>query len=408
MNTIWRIIILIEEINFILLALFIISIINHIKVSYELVYCETFLVNKKYFPSNFLLADEEKTEDPTPKKLADAKKKGQVAKSQDLSSVIILIIVIILLTAFGDEIFYSIYDLLKYSLHTNYNMLFTKGNLIDLFSHLFIKYVKITSYMFVVIIIGGVLSNLLQSGFIKATEPLKPDIKKLNPIEGFKKIFSKKALFDFAKTFFKMLTVGFIAYDFIKDNMDKIFSVTHIGLRGVFPFFKDFVISLMTKLAVILGILAIIDFIYQKYDFKKNLRMTKHEIKEETKQMEGDPQIKSQRKQKQRDMAMNRMISEVPSSDVVITNPTHLAVAIRYDTDKDDAPKVIAKGADFIAKQIREAANESDIPIIENKPLARTLYKQVEIDEEIPMELYQAVAEILALVYEMERKKKYF
>lgn len=397
-----------NEFYFLIGLIFIINLINKKTLAIHFSFCGTTLFNKRYFPSNFLLADSEKTEDPTPKKLADAKKKGQVAKSQDLNSIIILIIVIILLTSFGDEIFYSIYDLLKYSLHNNYNMLFTMGNLTKLFSHLVLRYVKITSYMFIVIIIGGVLANLFQSGFIKATEPLKPDIKKLNPIEGFKKIFSKKAIFDFAKTFFKMLTVGYIAYDFIKDNMDKIFSVTHIGLMGIFPFFKEFVLSLMLRIAVILGILAIIDFIYQKYDFKKNLRMTKHEIKEETKQMEGDPQIKSQRKQKQREMAMNRMISEIPSSDVVITNPTHLAIAIKYDTNESDAPKVVAKGADFIAKKIREAANESEVPIIENKPLARTLYKQVEINEEIPMELYQAVAEILALVYEMERKKKYF
>jgi flagellar biosynthesis protein FlhB len=168
---------------------------------------------------------------------------------------------------------------------------------------------------------------------------------------------------------------------------------------------KDLIYSLVIRIAFVLGVLAITDYAYQRYDFKTNLRMTKNEIKEEMKQMEGDPQIKSQRKQKQRQMAMSRMMADVPEATVILTNPTHLSIALRYDEDREGVPIVAAKGADILAFKIREIAKEHEVPIIENKPLARTLYKRSEVGDEVPADLYQAVAEILAIVYRMNSKK---
>jgi flagellar biosynthetic protein FliR/FlhB len=358
-------------------------------------------------PFIFLFAADEKTEQPTPKKLDDARKKGQVAKSTDLNSAIILLLLVILISTLGNFIFSNIYLFLQNSLGNGLNINITQGNISQFILEHILAFFKITIPILGGVMVVGVLTNLLQIGFIRSLHPLKPDIKRLNPIEGFKRIFSKKSLFELTKNLLKLVVVGFIAYSFINDNLKNIFSTTQMSIQGYFPFFKEIVLGLMLRIGVVMLILSIIDYIYQRYEFKKNLRMTKHEIKEEMKQMEGDPQIKSLRKQKQRQLAMKRMMAEVPNSTVIITNPTHLAIAIKYDEKTIGAPIVLAKGADYVAERIREIAKQEKIPIIENKPLARVLYKEVDVGQEVPMELYQAVAEILAIVYRMENKSKF-
>lgn len=361
----------------------------------------------KILPLIFLFAADDKTEEPTPKKLQDARKKGQAAKSTDLNSAIILLLMILMIATMGNLIFSNIHGFLSHSLGNGLNRNITNGNIKSLLIEQVLFYFKITLPIFASVMVMGILANLLQIGFIRSFDPLKPDFKRLNPIEGFKKIFSKKALFDFGKNIFKLVLVAYIVYAFIQKNLKDIFSTSQMGIGGAFPFFKDTVLSLMLKVGIALGVLAVIDYVYQRYDFKKNLKMTKHEIKEELKQMEGDPQVKAQRRQKQRQIAMSRMMASIPESTVIITNPTHLAVAIKYEETTQGAPKVLAKGADYVAQRIREIAKEEKIPIIENKPLARVLYKQVEVGEEVPIELYKAVAEILAIVYQMQRKSKY-
>lgn len=358
-------------------------------------------------PFIFLFAGEEKTEDPTPKKLQDARKKGQVAKSTDLNSGIILLLLVLLITGVGTLAFSNIHNFLKGFLVNGLNRNITSGNINGFLLEQFLFYFKTTLPFFGAIMVIGVLANLLQIGFVKSLHPLKPDFKRLNPIEGFKKIFSKKSLFELTKNMFKLVIVSYIAYTFVRDHIEGIFSTAYMGIYGLFPYFKEIVQSLMLRVGIIMGSLALVDYIYQRYEFKKSLKMTKNEVKEEFKQMEGDPQIKSQRKQKQREMAMGRMMDSLPESTVVITNPTHLAIAIKYEENTVEAPRVLAKGADFIAKKIREKAEEFSIPIIENKPLARVLYKEVEVGEEIPMELYQTVAEILAIVYQMDQKSRF-
>lgn len=355
----------------------------------------------------FSFADSgEKTEQPTSKKLSESKKKGQVAKSQDLNASIILLVSAILMVIFADRSVQKICEFLyvSYTDYIHYSL--NERNVQSLFGIYIYNFFRVTGIAFGVIMVMGVTANLIQSGFIFSLEPLKPNLNKLNPIEGFKNLFSKRTAFNLIKTLLKFILIGVVAFGFIKDNIDKIFSVSGIGVFALFGFVKETIFQLIIRVIAVMLILGIIDFIFQKYDHKKRLRMTKHEVKEEWKQSEGDPMIRSMRKQKQRQMSMNRMMAEVSDASVVITNPTHLAIALRYEENVDEIPIVIGKGADHIAGKIREIAKESDIPIIENKPLAQVLYKQVDIGEEVPPSLYQAVAEILAVVMRIKKKRR--
>ena len=254
------------------------------------------------------------------------------------------------------------------------------------------------------IMIMGIVASLMQSGFIFTGEPLKPDLKKLNPISGFKKMFSMRSVVDLIKNLAIVTIISIIAYKFVKANYMDIMTYGSLKIEAVLAAFGSLVIDIFFKIALFMLIVSIIDFSYQKYKHNKELKMSMQEIKEEYKQQEGDPQIKSKIRQKQREMASGRMMQDVPDATVVITNPTHLAIAIKYEQGGDGAPIVVAMGADNVAVKIKEIASENDIPIIENKPLARLIYKELEIGSEIPADMYQAVAEILALVYKLKKK----
>lgn len=254
--------------------------------------------------------------------------------------------------------------------------------------------------------IAGVVASLIQSGFLVVKDAIKPSFGKLNPINGFKNMFSKKALVELVKNLILISIVIYIAYSYVKDNFNKIMQVGNIYLPTLGTEVKSLLVGIFIKICILLVVIAIIDYVVQYILFQKDIRMTKQEIKEEYKQMEGDPQIKSKIKQKQREMSQRRMMQSVGDATVVITNPTHLAVAIKYIEGESEAPKVVAKGADAIAIKIKEKALESKVPIIENKPLARMIYETVDIDKEIPQDMYQAVAEVLAMIYKLNKKKK--
>lgn len=350
-------------------------------------------------------ADEgEKTEQPTGRKIKETRKKGQVVKSPDLNAAIILLICAMLMTIAGEYSFKEIYRFMYKCFSDYVNYAISLDNIRNLILFYIFEFIKIVGITFAVVMVIGIVANLIQSGFVFSTDPLKPNLKKLNPIEGFKNIFSKRSLFNLLKTLLKFVFIGFVAYTFIRDNIDKILIASAVGVYELFPFVKDVLFQLIIRVLAVMMILGIVDYIYQRYDYKKRLRMTKQEVKEEWKQSEGDPQIRSARRQKQRQLSMNRMMAAVADATVVITNPTHLAIAIRYDTKLDEVPVVVAKGADYVAGKIRERAKEHNVPIIENKPLAQVLYKQVEINEEVPPALYQAVAEILAVVISLNKK----
>ena len=349
-----------------------------------------------------------KTEEATPKRLSDARKKGQISKSQDLNSAVSLFIFTMLAGLLGQYIYVNGLRFMEnYFTLDMSNIELTAANAGTLLIDNTIQYGLLVLPFFLIAVAIAYVVNIVQTGFLFTTQPLKPDFKRLDPIQGFKNIVSTKALFNLAKNLLKLILVFYLAYKNLTESAKQILNSGNIGTEKLFFFLMDFVKELSMDIVIIMIVLGALDYVMQKRDYKKNLKMSMQEIKDEYKEMEGNPQVKSARQQKQRQLAMGRMMADIPSSTVVVTNPTHIAVVLRYDTELDEVPIVTAKGADHLAGKIKEIAKEHDIPIIENKPLARTMYKDVEIGEYIPMELYKAIAEILALVYEMNEKKKY-
>lgn len=349
---------------------------------------------------------ENKTEEATPKRLRDAKKRGQVAKSADLNAAVSFFIFTLLIGVLGPYILNNGLIFMKNSLGMNFTMDMTKTNLRTMFLNNIIQYfIFFTPFALIALVIGVVI-NLAQVGFLFTTDPLKPDIKRLNPIEGFKNIFSKKSLFTLAKNMAKLILVFYMTYKNLKGSINQLLNSGNIGTEKLFYFLLDFIKALSLNIAIVMLGLGILDYVFQRRDHRKNLRMSKQEIKDEHKEMEGSPEIKGARRQRQRQLAMGRMMTNIEDSTVVVTNPTHIAVVLRYDSEKDEAPVVTAKGAGYIAEKIKEKARENKIPIMENKPLARAMYKRVEIGDYVPMDLYKAIAEILAIVYQMREKNK--
>lgn len=347
-----------------------------------------------------------RTEEATPKKIRDAKKKGQVAKSGDLNAAVSLFVFTIMMYFLGRYLLTNTMIFLENSLNIDFSTVITAGSAGKILLNA-LMYFAILLFPFAAIaIITGIIINLIQTRFIFTVEPLKPDFKKLNPIEGFKNLVSAKSIFDLAKNLLKLIIVLFITYRIVSVELKKVLNANQIGSEKLFFLMIDLVRVLCINISIVILALAIIDYVFQSREFKKKLRMTKQEVKDEHKEMEGNPQIKSARQQKQRELAMSRMMSAIKESDVVITNPTHIAVVLRYNSKKDKAPIVTAKGVDYLAERIKKNARENKIPIIENKPVAQAMYKKVVIGEHVPVELYKAIAEILAVVYQMRNKNK--
>jgi len=354
----------------------------------------------------FISADSgEKTESATPKKKSESKKKGQVAKSKELSSTFTLITSILLMIILGGYVLDNLEGVLSLFLSNYLTFTLTEYTFKTVLLVSLIKFGILILPIMVPIMIMGIVASLMQSGFIFTGEPLKADLKKLDPISGFKKIFSMRSVVDLLKNLVIVSTIAYVAYSFIKSNYLSIMTYGSLKIEAILGVFGSLVIAIFFKIAIIMLIISIIDFAYQHYKHNKELKMSVQEIKEEYKQQEGDPQIKAKIRQKQREMASSRMMQQVPDATVVITNPTHLAIAIKYEQGGEGAPIVTAMGADNVAIKIKEVASESDIPIIENKPLARLIYNELEIGSEIPADMYQAVAEILALVYKLKKNK---
>lgn len=347
---------------------------------------------------------QEKTEPATPKKKADERKKGQVAKSQELPGAFILFFSFLFLFMFGSYFKDRMYRLFTVSLNEYMFWDVSVNNVTIIFGNLLLN----GFFLLLPILIGSVLiailGNYLQIGFLLTGDPLKMKFSKLNPIEGAKKIFSLRSVVEFLKSVLKLAIVVFVCYTTIIAEKDAFLALSKLPLENIFSFTARITLILGLKIGGILVILALFDYMYQKYDYEKNLKMSKQDIKDEYKKSEGDPLIKGKIREKQRQMALQRMMQDVPKADVVITNPTHYAVALRYDAKEMDSPIVIAKGQDYIALKIREVAQANNITLMENRPLARALYDQVEIGQTVPSDLFQAVAEVLAYVYRLKRK----
>ena len=352
----------------------------------------------------------EKTEPATAKKLKEAREDGKVAKSKELTAAFDLIVLFLVLKIFvsfvGNRLINSFVDI--------YGRIpdFVRENAVDvteksvaaLMSDVLIQILIVCVPFFAFGFVVTALISVIQVGWKVTGKPLQPKFDKFNPINGFKRIFSKDSIFELIKSILKIFVIIYVAYTSIRGNAQDIFILYEIPLMQAIMLCGTVIINAGLKISLVYLVIGLADFIYQKYRFNEDMKMTKQEIKDEFKNTEGNPEIKGRQRQRMREASRRRMMQDVPKADVVITNPTHFAVAIKYDAETSNAPIVLAKGEDYLAQKIKEAAREHHIEIVENKPLARMLYANVDIGQEIPPELYQAVAEILAMVYNMREK----
>ena len=357
-----------------------------------------------WLPLDLQFFSGEKTEKATPKKRQDTRKKGQAAKSQDVNTAIVLFGVFLLLNMAGEFLRDRIIDLFIYPLEEIQTSDFTIDSLSILFIGLLWKMVSVLGPIMLAALLAGILANFIQVGPMFSTETIHFKLEKINPIKGFKRIFSMRAIVELLKSILKVLFIGLITFYSVWLRMDEIMLLPYKNIGASLVTIADITVKTGLFASGALLFLGGLDYLYQRFDFEKSIRMSKQEIKQEYKTMEGDPIIKSRIKQKQKEMAMSRMMQEIPKADVVITNPTHFAVALKYDEEKMDAPYVVGKGVDFVAQKIKLVAKENEVPMMENRPLARALYSQTEVGQAIPEEFFKGVAEILAYVYKMKGK----
>jgi len=347
--------------------------------------------------------DQEKTEEPTPKKIEDARKEGNVPKSQDTSGVITLFVAILAFLMLFPFMAKHMLDLFKYYfslIGTPLEKLF----MIDIAVVTIREFLLIVMPLAVAVAIAGIIAAVSQFGFLFTSKAIVPDFKKIDPIKGTKNLFSMKKLIEGIKVTFKSFTTLGVGFVFFFIFIMELPTVSLFSLQDQLEWLRDKAIIIAFVMLLIIFLFAIIDLIIVRKQYFDGLKMSKQEIKDEMKNMEGDPLIKSKIRQIQMEASRKRMMAEVPNADVVITNPTHYAVALKYDEEKFRAPVVIAKGMDNIAQKIKKIARENGVHIVQNPPLARSLYAQVDIEKPIPEELFGAVAEVLAYVYKMNKK----
>lgn len=352
----------------------------------------------------------EKTEEPTAKKLEDARKEGQVAKSKEIGNAFGLLAMFILLKVYVGSLggnmvdcFSGIYNQIPDAI-TMYGGKIPVAALLVLLHTVILKMLLMLAPVFLIGVVVAVVCDVVQVKWKPTSKPLQPKFSKLNPISGFKRIFSANALIELLKSIAKISIICYVVYSYMKDKIAGVFLLYDMSLNQAISLVGETAIDVGIRISAVYMVIAFLDYAYQKHKFKEDMKMTKQEVKDEYKNQEGDPQVKGKQKQRMQEASRRRMMQQLPEADVVITNPTHYAVAIKYDPDKYDAPYVIAKGEDFLAQKIKEIAREHDVEIVENKPLARMLYANVDIGGLIPPELYQSVAEVLAFVYHLKGK----
>ena len=350
----------------------------------------------------------DKTEKATPKKLDDARKEGRVARSSDLINGFMLLLMFFVLKLFGGIMAGLFLDsfVKYYNKASDISMeVFDVRQAVNLSNEIILDIVIASLPVLIGSFIVALVGNIVQVGWKVTGKPLKPKLDRLNPIGGLKRMFSQEKVVELIKSILKVLAIALVAYNEVKDRWKFILNLYDFEFMQAILNIFDIVLDVGIKISLIFVVIGLADFGYQKWKHLHDLRMSKQEVKDEMKQSEGDPQIKGQIRQKMREGARRRMMQDLPKADVVITNPTHFAVAVKYDKDTAEAPYVLAKGADYVAANIKEIAKQNNIEIVENKPLARMLYYNVEIGDQIPPELYQMVAEVLAYVYSVKDKE---
>jgi len=349
----------------------------------------------------------DKSEEPTPHRLREAREKGQVAKSREITTAALLLLSYFLFRYIGEYMWRELSGTAA-AIFT-YIPEIAKEFSLSLVGYIFLLGLRGIAFtvapIFAVVWIAALIAEALQTGFVVSLDPLSPKLEKLNPLEGFKKIFSMQGLVETIKSVIKIVIVFYLAWYAVKEDLPFI-----VVLMGGNPW--DALVlggSIAYKIAIRVGLfyiaVAILDYLYKRWEYMRNLKMSKQEVKEEYKRLEGDPQVKQRMRDLQRQAAYQRMMSAVPQADVVVTNPTHVAVALQYNQQQSKAPLLLAKGERKIAEEIRRIAEEHSVPLVENEPLARSIYRTTKVNQEIPRELYQAVAEVLAYVYKLKRER---
>lgn len=347
----------------------------------------------------------ERTEKATPKRRQKAREEGQLARSKDLTSAVTLFAGMLFLNAMMGMVFVSLKDMLKSSLTFEQGFSINQENIIPILTNYFMLNLKFAGpFLLMTAIIGSVIS-FVQVGAYFNFKMLQPKLNHVSPLRGLKNIFSMRTLVELFKTLVITVVVALIAYMDVRGDWQLLLNMSNLRLEEAAFLLGGMVFRLGLTISIFLLCIGVADYFYQRYSFEKSIRMSKEEIKQEYKDVEGDPQIVGRRREKMRQIAMNRMIQAVPKADVIITNPTHIAVAVQYDIENMEAPIILAMGEDKVAERIREVAKEHQIEIVENKPLARALYETAEVGQPIPVDLYQAVAEVLAFVYRLQKRK---
>jgi len=349
------------------------------------------------------VADPSKTEQATPKRKQEARERGQIARSVELNSAIILLTALITIRYVGPYLLNSMGKLTVFT-YENLSADFGMENVYSYTIFYMMEIFKMVAPILMMMLIVGLIVNYMQVGVLFTIQPLTPKLSKISPIAGFQRLFSRRSLIEFVKSMLKLTVIAWLGYEGVKSALPQLIPAMDMQGAEAIKFVGELTSNILTRIIIALLVIAALDFLYQRWEYGESLKMSKQEIKDEFRQAEGDPMIKARIRQIQREMARRRMFESIPKATVVITNPTHVAVALEYK-DGMQSPVVLAKGERVIAEKIKEVARKHNVPIVENPPLARTLLKQCPVGAPISPDLFEAVAEVLAFVYRMNRKK---
>ena len=350
----------------------------------------------------------DKSEEPTPHKLREARKKGQISKSKEVTTAALVLLTYQVFRIFAKTMWTRIVSFAQFMLNMipNMNKELAQADAVSII-YTAITYLITTILPLLIFVFAlAIIMELFQTRFLLSTESIKPKLEKISPLKGLKRMFSMKGLIMVIINLAKILVVAYITWSTIKQAIPMIISTMTMEHWSIMMFVGSLVVKIATRVSLFYIFIAIIDLFYQKHDFHKNMKMTKQEVKEEYKRLEGDPIIKQRQRQAQREAAQRRMMGGVPQADVVVTNPIHIACALKYDPTTMKTPLLVAKGKRIVAQDIKDIAEEHNIPIVENVSLARSLFDSTDVNEKVPFELYKAVAEVLAFVYKLKSKRK--